>query len=376
MKIFCCAFLFVIIFDSISFSQTNCYYPPASWYRVISQPVYRWSWDGQLNGAAFDGYDHILSTTEKQTIVRNAIIWAVNYWKSTVNMNGVVIEDMSETSSENANFHFTFTPLTDKAGFTPNATEVQLASNVTWTDNISYASANRAIDIKTIILHEMGHIFLGGGHSTNDGTSLMWDIYPGPFRLITECDKQALLNLYPLFNITVDNNFTDNTGNNTHGKVGISGYPVNPTAPITIKKAPGQSVTLTAISPQTDNQNFQMIWHTGTVNASEWRRNQVFFRPDQSVTFTVSSSDSNATYQAQLRKICNITFRNSFVGISNGGKIQVNGITYDLPTSAFNVVELNPIVASPVDRQTFNNIIYHFSKWSDGNTSFNRTFYP
>lgn len=329
-----------------------------------------------VNGAAFDGYDHFLSTTEKQTIVRNAIIWAVNYWKSTVNMNGVVIEDMSETSSENANFHFTFTPLTDKAGFTPNATEVQLASNVTWTDNISYASDNRAIDINTIILHEMGHIFLGGGHSTNDGTSLMWDIYPGSFRLITECDKQALLNLYPLFNITVDNNFTDNTGNNTHGKVGISGYPANPTAPITIKKAPGQSVTLTAISPQTDNQNYQMIWHTGTVNPSKWRRNEEPFLPDQSVTFTVSSSDNNATYQAQLRKICNITFQNSFVGISNGGKIQVNGITYDLPTSAFNVVELNPIVASPVDRQTFNNIIYHFSKWSDGNTSFNRTFYP
>ena len=256
---FVIAILFVFLSNSNSFAQTNCYTPPTIWYRVINQPVYRWYWDGQLNGAAFDGYDYILSTAEKQTIVRTAIVWAVNVWKNAVNTNGIVIEDMSETTSGNANFHFTFIGLTDQAGYTPNASEVQLASNVIWTDVYSYAYAGNAVDIRTVILHEIGHLFLGAGHGPDDGTSLMWDNYPGPFRSITSCDRQALLNLYPRFNITVDNNFTDNTGNNTHGKVGISGYSENPTAPITIKKAPGQSVTLTAISPQTDNQNYQRI---------------------------------------------------------------------------------------------------------------------
>lgn len=65
-----------------------------------------------------------ISTTEKQNIVRNAIVWAVHVWKNAVNTNGMVIEDMSETSSGNANFHFTFTSLNNQAGSTPTANEI------------------------------------------------------------------------------------------------------------------------------------------------------------------------------------------------------------------------------------------------------------
>lgn len=375
---FVIAILFVFLSNSISFAQTDCYIPPTIWYRVINQPVYKWYWDGQLNGAAFDGYDHILSTTEKQNIVRNAIVWAVSVWKNAVNTNGMVIEDMSETSSGNANFHFTFTSLNNQAGSTPTANEIQLANNldIKWTDIYSYALAGNAIDIRTIILHELGHIFLGGGHGPDDGTSLMWDDYPGPFRNITHCDKQVLLNLYPRFNITVDNNFTDNTSNNTHGKVGISGYSINPTAPIIIKKAPGQSVTLTAVSPQPDYQNYQRIWHAGSVNTSDWKKDQARLFTNQSYTFPVSNSDNNTTYQAQLRKICSVNFQNSFVGVGNGGVINVNYTQYNSPTSPFSVIELNPINALPANGQITNGIVYNFSKWSDGNTAANRTFNP
>lgn len=192
---FVIAILFVFLFVSNSFAQTNCYTPPTIWYRVINQPVYKWYWDGQLNGATFDGYDHILSTTEKQTIVRNAINWAVNYWKSTVNTNGIVIEDMSETSQSNAQFSFQFgsVPVGQAAYTLPNVGAIWLSSdtNLKWTDIYSYADEGHAVDIRTIILHELGHIFLGGGHGPDDGTSLMWNIYPGPFRYITACDRQA-----------------------------------------------------------------------------------------------------------------------------------------------------------------------------------------
>lgn len=188
-KYFIIGIVFLCQFNSINFAQSNCYAPPNIWYRVINQPIYRWYWDGQLNGASFDGYDHILSTAEKQNIVRNAIVSAVNQWVIAVNTNGTVIEDMSEsTNSSDASFSFSFNYLYDQAGFTPNATQIQLANNntVKWTDNYSYAAAGNAIDIITIILHELGHIFLGGGHSVDDGTSLMWNSYPGrPFRSIT-----------------------------------------------------------------------------------------------------------------------------------------------------------------------------------------------
>jgi len=107
-KIFVITTIILFLFDSNIFAQSNCYTPPNIWYRVIKQPVYRWYWDGQLNGAVLEGYDHNLTLAEKQTIVRNAIIWAVNAWKSAVNTYGTVIEDMSETTSGNANFHFIF----------------------------------------------------------------------------------------------------------------------------------------------------------------------------------------------------------------------------------------------------------------------------
>ncbi|HQF43850.1 MAG TPA: T9SS type A sorting domain-containing protein [Ignavibacteriaceae bacterium] len=367
--------LFILLFDSNFFAQSNCYTPPSTWHRAINQPVYRWYWDGELNGAVFEGYDHNLTLSEKQNIVRNAIIWAVNSWKNAVNAYGTVIENMSETTNNNANFHFTFTPLSNQAGFTPNSTEVQLASNVIWTDVYSYATAGNAVDIRTVILHEMGHIFLGGGHSTDDGTSLMWDNYR-PFRYITDCDRQALLNLYPLFNITIDNNFTDNTGNGTHGKVGIGGYVGNQTAPITIKKAPGQNVTLTAISPQIDNQSYQMVWHTGTTNPSDWKKDGMRLYTNQSYTFAVTNTDNNTTYQAQLRKICKPNFQNSFVSIGNGGVINVNGSQYNSPTEQFDVIELNPINGSAVSGQILNGISYTFDHWSDGSTTVNKTFYP
>ena len=111
------------------------------------------------------------------------------------------------------------------------------------------------------------------------------------------------------------------------------------------------------------------------MNASEWRRNQFFFRPDQSFTFTVSSSDDGATYQAQLRKVCNVNFQNSFVGVGNGGVINVNGSQYNSPTSS-SVVELNPIMAAPVNGQIINGITYTFTRWNDYNTTYQRTFNP
>ncbi len=381
-KLFVLTFMFLFLSDLTIFAQSDdCYTPPYTWHRRVTQPVFKWYWDGQLNGAAFDeGTGDVLSTTEKQQIVRNAIIWAVNYWKVVVNSNGNVIEDMSEDILGNGNFHFTFTTLTNQLGQTDTSlNEIRLANNIniTWTDNDTY---DRAYDIKTVILHEIGHIFLGAGHSTyssDDPRSLMWENYTVPFRSITQCDTQVILNLYPLFNITVDNNFTDNTGNGTHGKVGISGYLGDQTAPKTIKKSLGQSVTLTAISNQISNQNYQMIWNSGATNTSDWQRNGFPAYSNSVFTFTVSSSDDSAKYQAQLRKICNITFQNSFVGINNGGVINVNNIQYNSPTASFPVVEQNPITALAVSGQIINGISYEFDHWStEGGTTSYYIFHP
>lgn len=165
----------------------------------------------------------------------------------------------------------------------------------------------------------------------------------------------------------------------TYGTIYVDNYTTPRNSPYDRTSNPNNSYSIGAIDQSYGGYNWS--WNNSGINNSKWIRrtsdgSEYNYSYDRNTNYTVQPNDKNTKLIAGLRKICNITFRNSFVGISNGGKIQVNGITYDLPTSAFNVVELNPIVASAVDRQTFNNIIYHFSKWSDGNTSFNRTFYP
>ena len=55
--------------------------------------------------------------------------------------------------------------------------------------------------------------------------------------------------------LTIDNNFTDQSGI-THGDVIVSGFGTQ-TAPFSFQKESGQSLSLTAVSPQTDNQGYQ-----------------------------------------------------------------------------------------------------------------------
>lgn len=176
--------------------------------------------------------------------------------------------------------------------------------------------------------------------------------------------------------LTADNNFTA-SGSTNHGIIIIDGQSQTvPLSGYSITKLSGTSLSLEAVSPQTDNQNYQMIWHSGAINPSKWNRNGFPAYNNSVFTFTVYEDNAGSRYQAQLKKICNINFQNSFVGVGNGGVINVNNTQYSSPTSSFSVVELNPITALPVSGQIINGIVYNFSKWSDGNTTANRTFNP
>ena len=73
-------------------------------------------------------------------------------------------------------------------------------------------------------------------------------------------------------------------------------------------------------------------------NNSEWDRklsgrNPIFYSPLQNTSNSVLSTDINTSVLAGLRKICNLTFQNNFVGVGNGGVISVNNNQYNSPTS-------------------------------------------
>ncbi len=142
-----------------------------------------------------------------------------------------------------------------------------------------------------------------------------------------------------------------------------------------VYKIVGESISVGAID-QSDGTYYR-IWNASGTNNSNWLKNDspIYGATSRNYSYTVLSGDNGATLVADLKKIVNVTFQNNFVGAGNGGTIQVNGTTYNSPTSQFQVVEQNAISGS-AQWHHINGIDYSFSQWNDGNTSYARTFYP
>ncbi|MEJ2103639.1 MAG: T9SS type A sorting domain-containing protein [Ignavibacteriaceae bacterium] len=172
--------------------------------------------------------------------------------------------------------------------------------------------------------------------------------------------------------ITADNNFIT-PGNANHGTIMIDGE--NKTIPLTgysITRNEGADLTLGANSPQNDNQNHQMIWHSGSINPSDWRRNNEFKWYNQSKTFTVSENDDGKIYIANLRKNYAISRRDQFEfdqsqlnnnlwycveqnsrNISAPSTIPLNGKSYNFSYWTDNISEENSREILPNDNETY-----------------------
>lgn len=168
----------------------------------------------------------------------------------------------------------------------------------------------------------------------------------------------------PVISITADNNFTASGGLN-HGTMAIDG--VNQTIPLTghtFSKTVGQNLTLSANSPQDDNQGHQRIWHTGATNASNWTRNGEYRWPNQTYSFTVAADDNGKRYVANLRK--------NFA-ISRNDQTEFDGTISQ--GVLWNIVEQNSGQISAPSQHPINNL-YNFVGWTDGNGDNPRTIWP
>lgn len=84
-----------------------------------------------------------------------------------------------------------------------------------------------------------------------------------------------------------------------------------------------------------------------------------------------------ATYTANFLKQFNITFKNSFVNVGNGGNIKVEGSTVSSPTGIYNITQYDQQgISFEAVNQTINGIYYTFSHWDDNSTSKSRTLTP
>ena len=184
---------------------------------------------------------------------------------------------------------------------------------------------------------------------------------------------------------TVDRSVTLNvTYNQGSGNiVAYKGSTYNaPPAPAHVNGYEQDQITIGALSPTIPNYTLIYNENQAPLNKSAWYiYDQSYNRQTQTLTpstntFPMQYNQNNYTYEAQMKKLYNITFQNSFTGIGNGGTIIVNDTTYNSPTSPFNVVEQNSISGYPDDNYTNNGINYYFDHWSNGSTSASTTFYP
>ena len=187
--------------------------------------------------------------------------------------------------------------------------------------------------------------------------------------------------------ITATNNFQ--TTATLQGKIIIDGGS-QVDAPAAVTKQAGQNVTFTAVTPQTDMEGYQRTWATSVpLNKSEWKKrnsNQVYIpidnNKDRTYSITgITESENNMTYEAGLRKQCNV---NCQINSSGGGTVTMsangsNVTIYPGFPQQIGVIEGNTINLTAND-QTSNGIDYQFDHWTyttNGATqppSYQRTF--
>ncbi len=182
--------------------------------------------------------------------------------------------------------------------------------------------------------------------------------------------------VYGIRHITADNNFTDNSGNGTHGSIVIDGisHTISSNG-YAFTKNVGDNTTLQAVSPQTDNQGYQRVWNTSGVSQSlsSWQQlanyHYNFKTYNSQYNFTVAPTDDGTTFISNLMKACDITIQNNFIGVGHGNTITVNNNLVSSPSSNNMVVEQNAITASALNVISINGIDYTLNNWTDANNN-------
>jgi len=119
-------------------------------------------------------------------------------------------------------------------------------------------------------------------------------------RSLSSCDSKTVLFFYnPIRYIPIDNNFTDNSGNYTHGKIIANNE--EKTVPYTLHIDESTNLNLTAVSPQIDNESYQRIWYTGNYAIqSFWEHGGEPVGNFQSYSTTITNQDDGTTFKSNL----------------------------------------------------------------------------
>lgn len=167
--------------------------------------------------------------------------------------------------------------------------------------------------------------------------------------------------------ILVKNNF-----NGGKIKAGVDTPPTSiSNSPVTITNMTSKTLYIEAVegSSQPDFEYYARVFNDteGISNKSAWKKYNDLgeFRNDMSsnisTSITLSSSEKNYSYVADMKKLCNATF------VSSGGNVYVDGNSYSSPRIS-PVVELNSVYAF-ASGYTANGLYYTFAYWDNNPNS-------
>jgi len=352
--------IFFLVNETVQ-SQNSCPTYPSTWTQRLKGTYKTWSIDdNSISNVVIDGVQSS-GNVEK---VRSAIRSTISKWRSAID-NQITFVELSSQNLADANIIFYFNLCADYWGFAPDTnsiylgfTEINPANQcgpgippMYWT---SMGQVNNyTADLETIILHEFGHILLGGDHYDTNPNSVMKSGDRGnPIvrRNLHFCDIEIVRNFYnPNIDVTVYNSF-----NGGEVEVNSNRVPSGSNFPWLKNTFPHRIKAI--------DQNF-------TENGINYFRLFNFWRDkDGNRTYErekiLSPVENVMTFTADFKKRFDVTVQNLFAGVGNFGVIKVNNVQHNLPQSPIHVIQDNSLSLEAID-QLYNGINYTFNQWSD-----------
>jgi len=362
-------FVVLLVFTAKLSAQCPAY--PSNWDRHLPGTSYTWAFSiGTLNGGPYGVVKYTNGNPVTSADVEAAIADAVSAWTSAANFAGTRITITPGIFGAANNINVQFGSVAGDFCATTGGLTITLDNEVLYKPN----NGSTGVNLATVVLHEMGHVFLGSGHPPDFSDSIMIDDVCNPQAIgLSSCDTQFALDLYnPNYNVIVKNDFNGGdvkVDGATYSDIGSDGEVFNwreSTFPHTVEALDGQSFG-----------GYGRRYQSWTPPSGP---------PDATNPLSVPKpSSSSVTYRANFKKEYNITFQNNFIGVGNAGVMKVKRpgesqfTQYTLPTSPFLVVQDQSISAEGLN-QVYTGMSYTFTNWTkDGaviSTSASTNFTP
>ncbi len=338
-----------LLFINVNVTNSQCTGYPVNWDgRKLTESAYRWTLSNANNVRRTD------NTLIPEADIREDIRFSINKWLNAINAEGALLT-IVEGGSVGTPINFRFEESLEEGICGAAAYPDIRLKRTEW-----YSQTAEGVDLKTTILHELGHIFLGGGH-WGAGIMGLRECDQIKRHDLSQCEREIVLNTYnPKYIVIVKNNFGNGIGGGSIKVDGLQYDNIPQSGKEFTWRKYGPTHTITVVDSQDipeNGVNYRRIYQRWINNSSAI----LVTRP----MLSFSPSANTQMYTAVFEKEFNITFQNNFIG-ANGGQIKVNGIIQNAPFTTKTLARNPPqSITSEAMYQVINRIENTFKFWTN-----------